>query len=113
MARPTLAEVAARPVQPPSFLKNRNDLDKLLRLLNKETEVAVRKLVKIIETSQDEKLVHQCVRTFLEFNLAASEAKEKSEITRMLAELKYLPNGMGGSTDDTPELDFDTVSTCE
>ena len=110
MARPTLAEVEART---PKFIKNRSDLDRLLRLLNRESESAVKKLITLMEKTQDEKLAMTCAKALLEFQITVSEANEKRELTRMIAAVKFPVGQLGGSAaddDDTPLLDFDTIS---
>lgn len=111
MARPTLEEVAART---PSFIKNRSDLDRLLRLLNRESEAAVRRLITIMDQTKDEKLAMSCAKALLEFQITVSEANEKREITRMIANIRFPNNGqLSGSTDDTPLLDFETITEAE
>lgn len=110
MARPTLAEVEARP---PKFIKNRSDLDRLLRLLNRESEAAVKKLITLMDKTQDEKLAMSCAKALLEFQITVSEANEKREMTRMIAAIRFPAGQLNGSTaedDGTPLLDFDTIS---
>lgn len=115
MARPNLAVLEQRKKQ---FIQPFTDVDKLLKLLGKEAEAAVRKLVKLM-ASEDEKISLQAAKALVDYNLAVSNEKEKREITRLIASIKY-PNGTAKNLttgddrdDDVPSLNFDEIVTID
>lgn len=109
MARPSLKDIQTRPV---SFAKASFDLQDLLRLVKKEQQAAVSCLVKLMEDSKDERLKADCAKSILKFITEISAEKERREMTRMIAQIKFpVGGGLNGSTaeDDTPYLDFETI----
>lgn len=97
--------------QPISFVRRQNhELSKLLRNLTKESEAAVQVLVALLE-SKDEKTRMNAASKLLDMQKDISEAINKDEITRLLAELKLNGGGVRNliPEDDTPLVDFTTV----
>lgn len=93
------------------FLKRQNhELSKPIRLIAKELEDIINRLLKLTE-SQDEKVAQKACESLLDYYAKMVEQKDRDEIQRRLAHIRY----GGGKTltteeeDDTPAIDFDNI----
>ena len=91
--------------------KQNNPLTALLKLLQKERMAAVETLVKGME-SQDLKMATSCAKQILDLEIELSEAINRDQMTRLVAQSR-LGGGLGGSTteDNTPMIQFDVIQS--
>jgi hypothetical protein len=111
----------------PSFLKDKIQLQKLLKDLNKASKEALEILVNIMETTKDEKLKAQCAKDILQFTIATNKEVNADQMQRLIAEIKLnrAPQGKliplndpedvssGKGVGDRPVVDFSTVRSLE
>lgn len=97
-------------VQEVGFLRRQShDLKKPISLITKEAEKIVRRLLELID-STDEKIAKDACDILLKHLSSMSEQRDRDEIQRRLAHLKY----GGGKTfeteeDDTPLVNFEDI----
>jgi hypothetical protein len=72
----------------PSFLKDKIQLDKLLKSINKEALSALKNLVQIMETTGDEKLKAECANNILKHAVAINKEVNADQMQRLIAEIK-------------------------
>lgn len=89
--------------------KQTHDLNKPIRLIAKELESIIEKLVQLTE-SKDEKISKGACESLLDYMCKMTEQRDRDEIQRRLAHIKY---GGGARTleteDDTPLIDFGNI----
>lgn len=93
--------------------KQNNPLGTLLKMLQAERQVAVETLVKGM-ASEDIKVATSCAKQLLDFEIEISEAINRDQMTRLVAECK-LNNGLGGSSvqdDNRPMINFNEIQEC-
>lgn len=108
-------KVKERPV---TFIKKKHDLKELLKLVGKETEAAVRVLADAMnDEKEDKKVRRECAKTLIDLKISVAEAVDRSEMQRMIAEIKINPNAAKSleAEDDfkRPVLDFNTIRVVE
>lgn len=97
-----------------TFLRKKNDLDKLLKLLTKEQEAAVKVIADIMHDTKDMKEKKDCAEIILRLKISVSESISKDEIQRLIAEVRLDPSNGAKQleADDMPSrpiLDFNTI----
>lgn len=93
--------------------KQNNPLNALLKLLQAERNTAVEVLVKGM-ASEDLKMATSCAKQILDLEVELSEAINRDQMTRLVAECK-IGNGLGGSSvpdESRPQIDFTTIQDC-
>jgi predicted oxidoreductase len=110
----------------PSFLndKDKIDLYKLLKKLDKASLEALENLVKIMETTQDEKLRAQVSKDIIRFKIDVAKEINTDQMQRLIAEIKLnrgpqgklIPLEGASDTEDQikrPIVDFSKVHSLE
>ncbi len=86
-----------------------HDLSKLLRSLTLESQNAVDVLVTLLK-SKDEKIRMAAAGKLLDMQVQVSELKNRDEVQRLLAEVKYGPKSLVADGEgDSPMLDFSRI----
>ncbi len=88
------------------------DLQSLLTALKSKQRKAVDKIVLLMETSEDEKVVFQCAKTLLDLNVSVAKEISVDQLTRAVAEMKrQAASGMilGKAENNTPLVDFNNI----
>lgn len=90
--------------------KNKHPLKDLLKLTSKEIGETIDRLVKLA-SSENEKIALGANSKIMDLHIEATNAVEKDDITRTLAEIKL--NGPKQlemvDEDDTPQIDFNEI----
>lgn len=84
--------VVLTPQNAPDFTKDRIKLQKLLKTLDKASKEAVEVLIKIMNSTEDEKLKADCAKQIVNFYIAIAEKVNADAMQRMVAEAR-LGNG--------------------
>ena len=108
--------VKVREVKLPSFIKKKHELDKLHKLVGRETEAAVKVLADAMNDPDEDKSVRRsCAKTLIELKVAIAESINRDSMQRLIAEIKIAPNGAKNleADDSRPVLDFHTIKEIE
>lgn len=91
--------------------KNSHELQSLLRLLDKEAKTVLEKLLVIIETCKDDKIVADAALKFLNFHREVAKDINQDKLQRLIANVKYGgPRQLSTEDDeDTPKIDFTNI----
>ena len=106
--------------KPMTFIKESNELTKLLKRLERASEKAVDVIENIMETSKDEKVQMAAATKLLEFQVATSKEINTQNMQNMIAEIKLNRDGgglkgigHGDASDNVPLVDFGTIKTID
>lgn len=100
----------------PSFLKDKHELAKLMKELDKASSSALATLIKVMTETKDEKLKAGCAKDILAFYTATAKQISDDDMARLIAEVKLgggkkagmvLPPGEVKPA--TPSLDFEHI----
>lgn len=91
------------------FLRRQShDLKKPINLIAKEAETIVKRLLVLID-SADEKIAKDACDILLKHLASMSEQRDRDEIQRRLAHIKYGGGKTFETEDDTPLVDFTNI----
>lgn len=108
--------------KPMTFIKDNNELTKLLKRLEKATTKAVDVIEDIMESSKDEKVRMQAATKLLEFQVATSKEINTQNMQNMIAEIKLnrdagglrgIGYGDASESSNVPLVDFGTIKTID
>lgn len=89
--------------------KTRHDFVKPINLVAKELEGIIAKLLKLAD-SEDEKIALQAMSKLLDYHKTMVEAKDKDELQRKFAQLKFGgPQNLVPEKDALPSVDFTRI----
>ena len=92
------------------FARRQNHpLSKLLKTLTAESQDAVDELVKIMKTSESEKMRKECADIILSHLESVAKTIENDSLMRTMANAKYGGPKELEVDDDTPDVDFTQV----
>ena len=109
-------------VKPMSFIKDSNELTKLLKKLEKATPKAVDVIEDIMENSDDDKMRMAAATKLLEFQVATSKEINTQNMQNMIAEIKLnrdsggtrgIGYGDASESSNVPLVDFGTIKTID
>ena len=95
----------------PSFIQKKGSFDNIVKKLSKASVSAVEILEHILETTNDEKLKVTCATKLLEFYISSADKQNTDNLTRMIAEFKYVGRPADSITiSKQPMIDFQNIA---